>query len=482
MLYFILPLLFAVSSAAIIEKRQTPSKSDVCYTIASQIKGDVYYPLSLSLNYWKGVEHYMTSSYAEATCVVEVADAQDVSTVMKIIAATGTPFAIKSGGHASNPGFSSTTGVHISLTRLSQVNLSPDKKTVEVGTGLEWSEVYDALEGTGVQAVGGRVAGPGVGGVTLGGGYSWLTNQYGLACDTVGAFNIVLPDGSIKNVDSSHVDLFFALKGGLNRFGIVTSIIFNTFPQPHEVYGGTHFFETRAIPELIKATAKFQNENTDPKAQLILTITGGLVPGAILLLHYDGPNRPASFSAFESIGGLSISTVRTQSFASFTNSIPSKLGAGHRGSFHTLMVTGLTENFIKAVYNESSHYGSLALLNGGTSLSYDVEPFLKYGEHATDSAFPHASSPLPLNLYWVWELPSKDAFWRNAMQQSVKTLTEVAKREGIFNEQDPVYGNYAQDIYSGAQLYGPKNAERLKTIQRKYDPTGVMDLAGGFKL
>lgn len=78
----------------------------------------------------------MTSSSARSTCVVEVADAKDVSAVMKIIAATRTPFAIKSGGHASNPGFSSTTGVHISLVRLNQVMLSFDKKTVEIGTGL----------------------------------------------------------------------------------------------------------------------------------------------------------------------------------------------------------------------------------------------------------------------------------------------------------------------------------------------------------
>lgn len=68
-------------------------------------------------------------------CVVEVASPKDISTVIKIVAATKTPFAVKSGGHASNPGFSSTPGVFISLVRLNQVTLSEDKSTVEVGTG-----------------------------------------------------------------------------------------------------------------------------------------------------------------------------------------------------------------------------------------------------------------------------------------------------------------------------------------------------------
>ena len=43
-----------------------------------------------------------------------------------------------------------------------------------IGMGLTWADVYKSLQGTGVNVVGGRVPGPGVGGYTLGGGYSWL--------------------------------------------------------------------------------------------------------------------------------------------------------------------------------------------------------------------------------------------------------------------------------------------------------------------
>lgn len=67
------------------------------------------------------------------------------------------------------------------------------------------------------------------------------------------------------------------------------------------------------------------------------------------------------------------------------------------------------------------------------------------------------------------------------MQQSVDTLTEVAKKEGIFNAADPAYPNYALDTYSGAQLYGAANARRLRAIQARVDPNGVMGLAGGFR-
>jgi FAD/FMN-containing dehydrogenase len=83
---------------------------------------------------------------------------------------TRTPFAVKGGGHATNPGFSSTTGVHIAMTRFNQVIVNKTASLVEVGAGLIWDDVYRKLEGTGLNVVGGRVSGVGVAGFTLGGG------------------------------------------------------------------------------------------------------------------------------------------------------------------------------------------------------------------------------------------------------------------------------------------------------------------------
>ena len=68
--------------------------------------------------------------------MVEVGSPEDVSLVLKTVGMSRTPFAVLSGGHASNPGFSSTKGVHISLKRFDQVELSADKKIATIGFGL----------------------------------------------------------------------------------------------------------------------------------------------------------------------------------------------------------------------------------------------------------------------------------------------------------------------------------------------------------
>lgn len=69
-----------------------------------------------------------------------------------------------------NPGYSSTPGVTIAMTRFDTVNYDSDTETVEFGTGLVWDDVYKALDPYNVNVVGGRVSGIGVSGYTLGGG------------------------------------------------------------------------------------------------------------------------------------------------------------------------------------------------------------------------------------------------------------------------------------------------------------------------
>ena len=86
------------------------------------------------------------------------------------------------------------------MYKFSEVDYDADAGTATIGAGLIWDDVYAALAPFGVNVVGGRVTGIGVAGLTLGGGYSWKTNQYGLALDNVVAFELVLPNGDITVV------------------------------------------------------------------------------------------------------------------------------------------------------------------------------------------------------------------------------------------------------------------------------------------
>lgn len=82
-----------------------------------------------------------------------------------------TRFAIRSGGHAFNPGWASVgaNGILIDLHNMRQIDLSSDQKILSVGPGAHWNDVYEFLDSRGLTVVGGRQGTIGVGGLILGG-------------------------------------------------------------------------------------------------------------------------------------------------------------------------------------------------------------------------------------------------------------------------------------------------------------------------
>lgn len=108
--------------------------------------------------------------WLNSTCFFEAHTTSDVAFDLVIVTTLGTKFATRSGGHQQNVGFSSIeNGVLIDLSRLNSTSLSQDQKTVTLGTGNRWGEVYSRLEEYGLAAVGGRSGDVGVGGLILGG-------------------------------------------------------------------------------------------------------------------------------------------------------------------------------------------------------------------------------------------------------------------------------------------------------------------------
>ena len=124
---------------------------------------------------------------------------------------------VKSGGHISIPKIYPPLGFLIPLTKFNQIAYDNDKKTLDVGAGVTWSKVYSYLATLTSDRELGAVGGDprvGVSGWLLGGGYSLLTNKYGLGMDNVVEFQVLLPGArAVCNVSRiENPDLFKALK------------------------------------------------------------------------------------------------------------------------------------------------------------------------------------------------------------------------------------------------------------------------------
>ena len=110
--------------------------------------------------------------------------------------------------------------------------MNPAAHTVRVDGGCTWGDVDHATGAFGMATPSGFMSTTGVGGLTLGGGFGYLSRRFGLSIDNLLSADVVLADGSFVTAShDSHQDLFWALRGGGGNFGVVTSF---TFPC-HEI-------------------------------------------------------------------------------------------------------------------------------------------------------------------------------------------------------------------------------------------------------
>lgn len=163
--------------------------------------------------------------------VVRCATAGDVAEAIAVARRVRLPIAVRSGGHCF-AGRSSTSGIVIDVGPMDTVTVAAGRATV--GAGARLGDVYAALAGHGVTIPAGCGPTVGIAGLTLGGGLGILGRTYGLTADRLRAVQVVLADGRIVDCDDvRHRDLFWALRGsGGGQFGVVTSLVFATVPQP----------------------------------------------------------------------------------------------------------------------------------------------------------------------------------------------------------------------------------------------------------
>ncbi|KAI9752545.1 MAG: hypothetical protein M4579_005582 [Chaenotheca gracillima] len=241
----------------------TPPGSYCCSRLHPDFSTHLSYPDSRTyLDEQNGTRAYWSvyASNVQPSCRLTPTTTDEVARAVAALAGLRCKFAVRGGGHMFWAGAANIQdGVTIDLSRFDGVEVKKDTSekdqgdvgVVKVGGGARWVDVTRTLDPLGRAAVTGRVFDVGVGGLTLGGGNSWLAPRYGFVCDNVVNFEvshppcnfetyqqIVLASGQILDVNrTSHPSLFRALKGGGNNFGVVTRFDLRTYPQGN-LWGG----------------------------------------------------------------------------------------------------------------------------------------------------------------------------------------------------------------------------------------------------
>ncbi|MBO0913094.1 FAD-binding oxidoreductase [Streptomyces laculatispora] len=173
--------------------------------------------------------------------VVEAAGADDVRDAVARAAAGGLRVAVHATGHGL-PG-AVEGGVLISTARMDSVRIDPVRRTAAVGAGTTWGQVVEAAAPHGLAPLNGSAPGVGAVSYTLGGGLGILAREFGYAADHVRSLDVVTGDGVQRHVTpQDEPELFWGLRGGGHRLGVVTGLETGLAPVAR-LYGGSLAFD-----------------------------------------------------------------------------------------------------------------------------------------------------------------------------------------------------------------------------------------------
>lgn len=458
------------------------------------------------------IDFYTSSAFLGPACVFEPSDSYQMADAVLTFQNFSSPFAVRGGGHMpiADAANINSTGVLLSTAGLSQVQVSDDKKTVNVGPGNHWVDVYRGLEPYGLTVVGGRLGVVGVPGLLLGGGVSYFGNEYGWGSANIASFTVVLANGTVAvaRADNEYSDLFWALRGGGNSFGIVTNFEMNTIEAPEVMIGLASYVNSEhtaddfidAVHDYAVSGTKDHKSATIPTAEFIQAL------GTVFyssFVFYNGKNEsPASLKKF--LGTKNGTSTNDQGLKTMTNSYSYRsmykwsqeldptfpLLKGDRQRFYVLNIHASNREAIAIVHDT---YLDIAKSELPPGVLVAALAFPAVGEKYIEASTVNGGDPMSLDpegapYIWVEESITAlstvtdeqlDEFYDKANAEITKRLKERGIDIPAFlylNDANP-----KQDVFA---TYPQENVQRLRRIRAKYDPERVYTdlMPGGWKV
>jgi FAD/FMN-containing dehydrogenase len=406
--------------------------------------------------------------------IVRCAGAADVRAAVDFARDKGMPLAVRGGGHNIAGSALVNDGLVIDLSAMRSVRTDPHTQRAWVEGGALLRDVDHETQAYGLATPLGINSTTGVGGLTLGGGFGWLTRKYGLAVDNLVSADIVTASGERLHVDSgSHPDLFWAIRGGGGNFGVVTHFEFALHAVGPMVTAGLIVFPfAQARPVLRQYRDYVETLGDDVSVWGVLR---GAPPLPFLPTEVHGTGIVAlvffSPSPQHEVQGA-IDTVRA-----FGTPLGEHVGAvpytAWQQVFDPLLVPPARNYWKSHNFNTLSDAAiDIVTDYAGRLPSDQSEIFLGLiggaaNTHAPDAtAYPHRAALYAMNVHTRWTEPRDDAACLSWARDFFKAAAPHAA--------GGVYINFLNEdeVDRIADAYGP-NYRRLRQIKAKYDPANL---------
>ncbi|MBI6630451.1 FAD-binding oxidoreductase [Pontibaca salina] len=403
--------------------------------------------------------------------VVQPLGASDIKAAVEFAARHNLLISMRGGGHQIGGLAVAEGALLVDMSRMRHVHVDPEARTARVGAGCLLGDVDRECQRHGLAFPTGINSTTGIAGLTLGGGFGWITRKYGMTIDNLLSAEIVTADGAILTISpDSHPDLFWACKGGGGNFGVISSFEFRLHPVGPEILSGLLVHPLDAAPELLRKYREISN--SAPDELTVWTVMRKAPP--LPFIPEDWHGREVMIFAVCYCGDMAEGEKAVADLRALGQPLADVIGphpyTGWQMAFDPLLTPGMrnywkSQDFLDLTEETIGH-----LVDAARNLPDDqteiVLPHLggamaRVAPAAT--AFPQRKSHFTLNLHTRWEDPAKDAAciaWARALSDRVASQSAGSVYVNFMPEDDAAriggaYGN---------------NMDRLRQVKARYDP------------
>jgi len=382
--------------------------------------------------------------------------------------------AIRGGGHNIAGNAMCDDGLVIDLSKMKAAEVDAAARRVTIEGGATLADLDAATQAYGLATPVGINSTTGIAGLTLGGGFGWLSRKYGMTVDNLESAEVVTAAGEVVRTSATeHPDLFWALRGGGGNYGVVTRFEFRLHPVGPDVLSGLIVYPISEAKSVLQQYREFMasapeelNVWTVMRAAPPLPFLPASVHGqgmiALALIYAGDPKQGEPIIApLRKFGTPLGEHVGVQPYVAWQQTFDPLLTPGARNYWKSHNFTTLEDGLFDVVVEYVGKLPSpqceifFGAIGGAT-----MRP-------AADSmAYAQRDAKFVMNFHGRWEDPVDD-------ERCVRWARDFFNATAPFSS-GGVYINFmtADEADRVRSAYGP-NYDRLVQVKRKYDANNL---------
>ncbi|MGH7827286.1 MAG: FAD-binding oxidoreductase [Candidatus Binatia bacterium] len=448
--------------------------------LKSKVKGQVVLPDDRSYDEAREVWNAMIDR--RPAVIVQCADAADVPHAIAFARERGLDISIRGAGHNIAGNAVCDDGVMIDFSTMKNVRVDVGKRRAYVEPGATLHDFDDAAQAHALATPVGINSTTGIAGLTLGGGFGWLTRKYGMTIDNLVSTEVVTADGNrIRASKNETPDLFWAIRGGGGNFGVVTRFEFELYPVGPEILAGLMVFPFDQAKQVLTRYREFvESAPEDLNVWLVLRKAPPLpfVPEnvhgkevVVLAIFYDGDTSEGEklIAPLRGFGDAHGEHIGAQPYTAWQQAFDPLLAPGARNYWKSHNFTELSDGALDSMIEFAGRLPSpqCEIFVGLIAGAPNRVP-------ADAMAYGHRDARFVMNVHGRWDEKAHDAACIGWAREFFKASAPYASAGAYVNFMTEDEGDRI------AAAYGP-NYDRLVQLKRRYDPENVFHLNQNIK-